>query len=174
MKKAADKAAADFVSKHKKDDKAVVVKQEIKKIVGAPKAKPVPKAPPKPVNPCPASFPYALEWKRSGAYWCYRESNGNQGKGPVCHYSGSTPAPNGGQWGKNQQACPKANGDYVGCFKDEKSRDLPVSKGDGKSPATCKALCKGYSYYALQWKQQCRCGNSYGKYGATSGCKCGT
>merc|ERR1712070_408027 len=125
-------------------------------------------SPPPYRSPCPASYPHALEWKNSGKYWCYKRSDGNKSGGGVCHYTGSTRAPRGKKWGTNQVACP------IGCYKDKQSRDLPVYKGSGKSESTCKALCKGYPYYALQWKGECRCGKRFGKYGKGTGCKCGT
>jgi hypothetical protein len=56
------------------------------------------------VNPCPASYPYALEWKNTGAYWCYKKAD----QKTPCHYSGSSPPPKGKSWGTNQKKCPSA------------------------------------------------------------------
>lgn len=64
---------------------------------------------------------------------------------------------------------------YMGCYKDKQSRDLPyVITGSGFSKDTCLKECKshGYQYFGRQYDGQCFCGNSYGKYGPTSGCDC--
>merc|ERR1711998_144852 len=63
---------------------------------------------------------------------------------------------------------------YIGCYKDKSARDLPVFKGSHKSTSDCKAACKGYFYFGMQYSGECRCGNSYGRYGKGKGCKCGT
>jgi hypothetical protein len=64
---------------------------------------------------------------------------------------------------------------YMGCYKDEPSRDLPyVISGSGFSTDTCHSKCKshGYQFFGRQYDGQCFCGNSYGKYGQSSGCDC--
>lgn len=63
--------------------------------------------------------------------------------------------------------------DYVGCFKDGTDRDLPISKGNG-SLQHCAQACfsGGYMFFGRQFAQECWCGNSYGKYGASSACRC--
>jgi len=51
---------------------------------------------------------------------------------------------------------------YQGCYEDHAEyRDLPVSKGSGDNPTSCRAKCRGYTYFSLQ-AGQCFCGNSYG------------
>jgi beta-glucosidase len=63
-------------------------------------------------------------------------------------------------------------GEYVGCFKDSVTdRDLRVQMKAGDR-SSCERQCSDYEYYGRQWKQECFCGNSYGKHGNTSGCKC--
>merc|ERR1711871_1038211 len=57
--------------------------------------------------------------------------------------------------------------EYVGCYRDnEGQRDLPV--GSVRVTAVplsaaneCAAICDGYTYFGLQWKWECFCGNSY-------------
>merc|ERR1712196_12810 len=64
---------------------------------------------------------------------------------------------------------------YKGCYKDNTRgrRDLPVRKmPNGKSKAQCKAACRGYKYFGLQWTKECWCGNRYGTQGKATGCKC--
>merc|ERR1712159_38843 len=68
-------------------------------------------------------------------------------------------------------SCSTANGVFIGCYKDNSKRDLPVRKGN-TSRGGCKSSCKNYKYFGRQWTNECWCGNSYGKYGKTSGCKC--
>merc|ERR1711998_673899 len=60
---------------------------------------------------------------------------------------------------------------FIGCFKDKSNRDLPVHKKNG-SKASCASQCKNYKYFGRQYTEECWCGNSYGKYGKDTGCKC--
>ena len=48
---------------------------------------------------------------------------------------------------------------YVGCFVDERARDLEVEMGehDDNSPAVCAALCSDYAYFGLQYSTECYC-----------------
>jgi len=50
-------------------------------------------------------------------------------------------------------------GKFVGCFKDYKDRDLPISMGrcNYMTPKECNSLCSGYAYYAVQFHGECRC-----------------
>ena len=62
---------------------------------------------------------------------------------------------------------------YVGCYTDSSVRDLPDFAASGKvSVESCKADCAsaGYAYAGLQYATQCFCGNTYGRYGASSHC----
>jgi len=64
-----------------------------------------------------------------------------------------------------------------GCYGDGGSserRDLPVSKGRGLELGECALACRDFEYFGLQWKRECFCGNSYGKYGQLldKDCKC--
>lgn len=67
---------------------------------------------------------------------------------------------------------------YVGCFKDDKSdRDLPVLKRLGKNRRhldleACSTICSGYKFFARQGNGKCFCGNSYGRHGPASHCRC--
>jgi hypothetical protein len=66
------------------------------------------------------------------------------------------------------------SGNYVGCYTDEKTRDLTdeaVSAGS-MSVETCVADCgkAGYAYAGVQYGKQCFCGNTYGKYGTSTSC----
>jgi len=69
----------------------------------------------------------------------------------------------------------KADSTYLGCFKDQKNRD--ISGFSFKSPKMTKKLCmdtcrqKGFKYAGLQYSQHCFCGNSYGKLGKSDNCK---
>jgi len=59
---------------------------------------------------------------------------------------------------------------YKGCFSDRPQRDLPIQAGDAGSIQECASNCHAYTYFALQAGGQCFCGNSYGKYGTSTGC----
>ena len=55
---------------------------------------------------------------------------------------------------------------YIGCYKDRRNRDLKKRFGSRyHDHSYCLAKCQGYKYFALQYKGECWCGNSYGKYG---------
>src|SRR5690349_7206623 len=56
----------------------------------------------------------------------------------------------------------------IGCFKDStKDRDLKTYMGSfpTNSPSVCSELCSNYPYFGLQYRQECWCGTSHGKYG---------
>ena len=66
--------------------------------------------------------------------------------------------------------------EYVGCFRDnEGGRDLigVIEPLDGSTPLenanSCLALCAGFSYFGLQWVNQCSCANSYNNGFGTNG-----
>jgi len=59
-----------------------------------------------------------------------------------------------------------------GCFKDAHARDLPTLVGRGVTTEECAARCEGYSYFGLQYRRECWCGNSFGKHGKATGCNC--
>jgi len=65
---------------------------------------------------------------------------------------------------------------YLGCFKDEQDRALPVRVGNSrtKTTAQCIVLCRGYNFVARQYTGECWCGNddNYDKYGASNNCNC--
>merc|ERR1712006_25168 len=60
--------------------------------------------------------------------------------------------------------------EYVGCFRDnEGGRDLignggaitGVSEVPLAAANDCAAVCAGYQYFGLQWRNECFCDNSY-------------
>merc|ERR1712072_1631652 len=65
---------------------------------------------------------------------------------------------------------------FVGCYKDQKDRDLEEREGSFKlgERETCFDRCRaeGFQFAGLQWKGQCFCGNSYGSYGEGEECDC--
>ncbi len=73
----------------------------------------------------------------------------------------------------------EAQAQYLGCFKDNSSRDIAArhwSSGSmtvGKCVADCRS--RGYRYAGVQYYTHCFCGNSYGRLGRASNCtaKCG-
>ena len=57
---------------------------------------------------------------------------------------------------------------YIGCFQDnEGSRDLLGSGPDGvasnpvEAAPACATACAGFTYFGLQWVNECFCDNSY-------------
>ena len=65
----------------------------------------------------------------------------------------------------------------VGCYADDlEVRDLPNAPLDdydgGMTHEVCVHHCYdyGYLYAGTQYGSECWCGNSYGRYGASSGC----
>lgn len=64
---------------------------------------------------------------------------------------------------------------FVGCYADNvNDRDLPVRIGTGLSLEQCAGACSAanYPYFGRQWLEECHCGNSYGRLGASTGCQC--
>ena len=51
---------------------------------------------------------------------------------------------------------------FVGCYKDDADRDLSVYIGTEYDHVECDSACKGYAYFALQYGDECFCGDSYG------------
>jgi hypothetical protein len=62
----------------------------------------------------------------------------------------------------------------LGCYHDKLEYDLPVRAirfMETEDPLEeCGRLCLGYKYFALENGHECRCGNSFGKYGKASNC----
>jgi len=50
----------------------------------------------------------------------------------------------------------------IGCYTDNKERDLDHYVGNGRNPYRCSIDCNGYKYFALQYGGECYCANSYG------------
>jgi WSC domain len=68
---------------------------------------------------------------------------------------------------------PSSGEKLIGCYTDESTRDLPDMIASGTvTVESCVAACKGagYTYAGVQYGTQCFCGDSYGKYGSSSGC----
>eukprot|EP00617_Octactis_speculum_P000222 CAMPEP_0185793144 /NCGR_PEP_ID=MMETSP1174-20130828/159310_1 /TAXON_ID=35687 /ORGANISM="Dictyocha speculum, Strain CCMP1381" /LENGTH=725 /DNA_ID=CAMNT_0028488261 /DNA_START=1161 /DNA_END=3335 /DNA_ORIENTATION=- len=62
---------------------------------------------------------------------------------------------------------------YIGCYADAEDRDVSYFAGidDVSMTATyCAGSCASYLFFATQNSGECRCGNSYGGYGDSSGC----
>ncbi|PRP85873.1 hypothetical protein PROFUN_06147 [Planoprotostelium fungivorum] len=55
---------------------------------------------------------------------------------------------------------------YVGCYRDDNTRDLSVAKPGVSSLNQCYTSCQGYKYFGVQYSTECYCGNTYGTYGA--------
>ena len=60
----------------------------------------------------------------------------------------------------------------LGCYKDESDYDLPISASKGMVTSDalqeCGELCVNYKYFALEYGKECRCGDTYGKYGKST------
>src|SRR4029077_17508832 len=62
---------------------------------------------------------------------------------------------------------------YLGCYADTATRDLPYMALSGSgSIESCKSACAAasYKYAGAQYGSQCFCGNSYGRYHASTSC----
>ncbi|MBI5718995.1 MAG: hypothetical protein HZC37_15115 [Burkholderiales bacterium] len=63
---------------------------------------------------------------------------------------------------------------FVGCFKDTPDFDLKghLERSAQNTPQRCVAVCqaRGFAYAGVQYGESCLCGNSYGRYGASSSC----
>ena len=51
---------------------------------------------------------------------------------------------------------------YIGCYQDDKDRDLDYNVGRGYDPRNCNIACQKYKYFALQYDGSCWCGDAYG------------
>ena len=64
----------------------------------------------------------------------------------------------------------------IGCFKDERTRDLPmhVMSSAKVEPHMCIKMCygAGFGYAATQNGHECWCGNHYGRYGKRPDAEC--
>ena len=64
--------------------------------------------------------------------------------------------------GSNALSCNASNHTYIGCFSDDRNRDLSEGpKSFGYVQSTCYEACKDYKYFALQANGWCVCGNAY-------------
>ena len=60
------------------------------------------------------------------------------------------------------EKCNGKEGAYIGCYVDDGNRDLKEGpKRYGYNQETCNTACQDYSFYALQDRGWCVCGNSY-------------
>jgi hypothetical protein len=63
---------------------------------------------------------------------------------------------------------------YIGCFKDDISRDLSSNSFTGSvSIEQCRLNCKDFEYLSLQYGTECYCGKSYGRLGEATDTDCG-
>ena len=51
--------------------------------------------------------------------------------------------------------------EYIGCFKDDRSRDLKYVQRHGFTVETCQDECKNYKYFAIQHGSWCSCDDTY-------------
>eukprot|EP00588_Corethron_pennatum_P035636 CAMPEP_0194345600 /NCGR_PEP_ID=MMETSP0171-20130528/104949_1 /TAXON_ID=218684 /ORGANISM="Corethron pennatum, Strain L29A3" /LENGTH=783 /DNA_ID=CAMNT_0039112609 /DNA_START=54 /DNA_END=2405 /DNA_ORIENTATION=- len=65
---------------------------------------------------------------------------------------------------------------YQGCYKDKEESRMFSSElqSSGASTDNCATLCRGYRYFARQFKGQCFCGNrdDYDRHGSSRSCNC--
>ncbi|MBF0287399.1 MAG: WSC domain-containing protein [SAR324 cluster bacterium] len=113
---------------------------------------------------------------------CTRSCNGDSRKtcgGPwansVYAVSGAGQQPSKSQQQYKQPSQTQiSTGQFLGCYKDGTSRDLPtqVSVGGKLSTEKCLSACgkRGYMYAGTQNGNQCWCGNRYGKLGSANNC----
>jgi len=99
-----------------------------------------------------------------------------EGGGNTYQKSGScsTPAPTEPPTTISPTLAPSMNPSftYLGCFKDEPTRDISERQSGSFSLSECLYQCQedGYYYAGLQYGYECFCGDSYGSYGTSSGC----
>ncbi|CAD7957665.1 unnamed protein product [Amoebophrya sp. A120] len=79
----------------------------------------------------------------------------------------------GGGW-RNSVYEHEPNVEFLGCFKDKPKRAMKMQFPGGKNLEECMDICSSYDYFALQWGDQCACGNGdmKDKYGKVSDQKC--
>jgi hypothetical protein len=62
----------------------------------------------------------------------------------------------------------------LGCFQDKEARDVAgyELRNPRMTVSMCTAACreKGFAFAAVEYGQECRCGNSYGRYGSSQSC----
>jgi hypothetical protein len=125
--------------------------------------------------------------------WVYRAPAGRTDRQPHCWLRNSIAAvergkienltvsgsvrPDGQSSPANSQAAAapsSAMSRPLGCFQDKEPRD--VAGHELRHPrmtvSMCVAACreKGFAFAALEYGQECRCGNSYGRYGSSQSC----
>ena len=62
---------------------------------------------------------------------------------------------------------------YVGCYIDQSSSDLEHRPNKAQhTDTTCAEECKQYTYFGLQERGKCYCGNGYGTYGKAEESEC--
>jgi hypothetical protein len=74
---------------------------------------------------------------------------------------------------------PAAVWSYIGCYVDSGDRDLngaggfAVASVPAAAAGECATMCDGFSYFGLQWVNECFCDNDYGGQGERTGGECG-
>jgi hypothetical protein len=51
---------------------------------------------------------------------------------------------------------------YLGCYRDDATRDLQTYLGEGYDITTCWEACQDFPYFALQIGRECRCDYDFG------------
>merc|ERR1711959_889517 len=118
-----------------------------------------------------------LQWK--GECWC-GNSYGKYGKAEPEKCNCERGSTDFGFWHQCIYEMPKPEPKLLGCYKDEQDRDMPHGSTAAhlRFPTGEREQCfekcasEGYAYAGLQWKGECWCGNSYGKYGKAEPEKC--
>jgi hypothetical protein len=97
---------------------------------------------------------------------CNMKCNGNQSQ--TC----------GGLWRlsvyrTDGQVQPSTRG-YIGCYVDSTDRDLSAKMAITKTITIeyCRRFCEGFTYFGTEHREECFCGNSYGKHGKVDETQC--
>ena len=83
-----------------------------------------------------------------------------------CHLQSSNSEKLKFQDGFNTRQCNETNPRYIGCYADDRYRDLDKVPWLDNSLqrfniSSCNNECQGYRYFSLQYGGQCFCGDAY-------------
>jgi len=125
---------------------------------------------------------YKLATQRAGACYCGNTISGSQVATSSCDAAcTSTPLYPNGCGGAGSCVYSIFYTGYLGCYADQSVRDFsfkapyPIGNNPDARAWTvndCRIYCSGggFRYAALQDSGQCFCGQTYGKYGTSTGC----